>query len=99
MIQKATASANRSNLSEVMVMPKKISYTIDTLVKGGGMKSLEHLLYESLPYTYAGLGLYGLTLYDVSKVAAVGGLMLLFCGYQVFQVRQKHRRIRQHSFS
>jgi hypothetical protein len=61
------------------------------------MRLLEYLYYESLPYSYAALGVYGLTLHDVSKLAAVGGLMLLFCGYQVYQIRQKHRRVRQYS--
>ncbi len=55
------------------------------------MKFLEYMFYESLPYIYGSIGVFAMTQHETSKVAAIGGLILALCSYQVFYKRYFHR--------
>lgn len=59
--------------------------------RGDFMKFLEYMYYESLPYTYGTVGLYGMSQHELSKIAAMAGFVLAACSYQVFYKRYFHR--------
>ena len=52
---------------------------------------MEKLLYELRPYFYALLAIYSLSNYQISKLMFFSGLLLAFCSFVVFSMRNTYR--------